>query len=553
MYAGVDYLIRWASTEHDRPLILCEYAHAMGNSTGNLFQYVDAWRAHRQLQGGFVWDWVDQGLRQPVPEAFRDRKQSVPAETFFAYGGDFGPPDVPSDDNFCMNGLVAADRTPHPGLTEVKHQYRPVRARLTEHTESRSVLEVENGYDFLTLNHLEMHAEWPGMKPFVIHVEDLPPGRRREITLRHSALPPGQPGEERFVDLSFRTLEKSAWAQKGFEVAHEQIELDVTPLAPLETAALPALAVTDTLDGVLVRGPEVSAFFDPALGTVTSLRLGETELLAAPLRPEFWRAPTDNDRGFRMPERWGVWQGAGAGWKPGPASVEQPDSTRVEITVPGRLPAVDSGLTLRFIVYGSGDVTVEAEFTPGTTVLPPMPRFGLRTSLPDGFEDLTWYGPGPGETYVDRLLGSPVGVWEATVDGLFTDYSEPQENGNRTATRWAALTRGDGTGLLVAALGQTEADRLDVSALHYSLEDLDRAKHTYELERSDTVHLLVGRQMGVGGDNSWGAQPHAEFQLPPVTRRIAVRLRPFRKTADGPGPMQLYGNRPKIAPPGTDR
>jgi beta-galactosidase len=548
MYASADYLVRWAAQPHDRPLILCEYAHAMGNSTGNLFKYLDAWRAHPQLQGGFIWDWVDQGLRRPVPEAYRSRKQLVPNQTFFAYGGDFGPPDVPSDDNFCMNGLVAADRTPHPGLNEVRYQYRPVRARMLESAAERSVLEVENAYDFLALDHLEARASWTGMKPFVMHVDQLEPGRKREITLRHSAFQGGEPGEERFFDLEFATTAATSWAPKGHVVAREQIPLGVVPFEPVALATMPALAVSDSAGGVRVAGQSFELFFDRGQGTITSLRLGGTELLAGGLKPEFWRAPTDNDRGFGMPERWGVWKEAGRSWEPGTALVAQPDSARVEIAVPGRLPALECGLTLRFEVFGSGDVTVEAELDPVAAGLSPMPRFALRMQVPGGFEQFTWFGPGPWETYRDRVQGAPVSIYEQTVDGLFTDYSEPQENGNRTGVRFASLTRGDGTGLLVAALDQTAEARLDVSALHYTLEDLERAKHTYELERTEEVNVLVGQVMGVGGDDSWGARPHPEFQLPAQPRRLVFRLRPFTESSGGAAAMRLYGR-----PPGSER
>jgi beta-galactosidase len=443
-----------------------------------------------------------------------------------------------------MNGLVASDRTPHPGLNEVRYQYRPVRTRLLEHESERSRLEVENAHDFITLDDLEVRAVWTGMQPFVMHFEQLDPGRKREINLRHSAFTGGEPGEERFLDLEYATTTASAWAPKGHVVSREQLPLGVVPLEPVSTAAMPALAVSDSAGGVRIAGESFEVFFDRTPGTLTSIRLGGTELLSGGLQPEFWRAPTDNDRGFRMPERWAIWKEAGRGWEPGTAVVTQTDSGRVAITVPGRLPDDLGSLTLNFTVFGSGDITVEAALEPGNTELSPMPRFALRFQVPGGFEDFTWYGPGPWETYRDRVQGAPVGLYEQTVDGLFTDYSEPQENGNRTGVRFASLTRPDGVGLLVAALAQDEEAWLDVSALHYTLEDLERAKHTYELERTGAVNLLVGRVMGVGGDNSWGARPHPEFQLPAGTRTIAFRLRPFTESGGGETARQLYGRPP---------
>jgi len=226
------------------------------------------------------------------------------------------------------------------------------------------------------------------------------------------------------------------------------------------------------------------------------------------------------------------------------AVVTQSDSARVAITVPGRLPDDIGNLTLSFAVFGSGDVTVTAVLEPGNTELPPSPRFGLRFQVPGGFEDFTWFGPGPWETYRDRVQGAPVGLYEQTVDGLFTDYSEPQENGNRSRVRFASLTRPDGVGLLVAALEQDEEAQLDVSALHYTLEDLEQARHTYELERTEAINLLVGQVMGVGGDDSWGARPHPEFQLPTSPRTITFRLRPYIESGGGETARQLYGRPP---------
>ena len=255
------------------------------------------------------------------------------------------------------------------------------------------------------------------------------------------------------------------------------------------------------------------------------------ELLAGPLRPDFWRAPNDNDRGSDMMKRLGVWRDAHRFLTVRSFRNETPAKGVVRLVLQADLASVNVALRRRLHVYGTGDLVVEASLDPGDTKLPDLPRFGMQAKLVPGHENLAWYGPGPEETYADRR-DRPVGVYQATVAGNYFPYSQPQETGNKVEVRWAALTSAAGGGLL--AVGQP---LLSVNALHHAAEDLDQAIHHHQLPaRPETYLNLDGKQMGLGGDDSWGALPLEKYRIKAAPMSYRFRLRPI-----GPGdsPMAL--------------
>jgi len=286
--------------------------------------------------------------------------------------------------------------------------------------------------------------------------------------------------------------------------------------------------------GITISGEDFVIGFNTATGTISSFVWQGTELLSSGPSPFFWRAPTDNDRGNEMPDRCAVWKAASSDWELEEATVLHPEPGRVVVRCSGALPAVSSSLDVTYTVLGSGEIVVEQNLEPGDRQLPELPRFGMQLSLPRGFETMTWYGRGPQESYWDRKTGASVGVYDGSVDTQFVDYSEPQENGAKTDVRWVALTNANGVGLL--AIG---APLLEVTALHYATEDLERAKHSYELTHLDeTVLTLDLHQTGVGGDDSWGARAHPEYTLVPrpYTYRFVLRgLSPDQRS-----PMDAY-------------
>ncbi|HHX28448.1 MAG TPA: DUF4981 domain-containing protein, partial [Firmicutes bacterium] len=289
MYAGPDYLARYASEPRERPFILCEYTHAMGNSNGDVWSYWNLIYEKKHLQGGFVWDWVDQGLRAPVPESYR--REGGPTE-FFAFGGDFGPRGTLSGQNFCMNGLVAADRTPHPGLYEISKIYQYVQVKPVDL--ARGQVELKNWYQFTNLDEIytgewALIADGRRLRGGSLGSLDIAPGESRVFTVDFGTITP-EPGVEYFLDLSFKLKRDESWAPAGFEQAWERFQLPIHTDAPaVDLTSLPELQVEDG-DSVVVSGNGFSVTVDKSVGSITSLKFGDVELVNQPLLPHFWRA-----------------------------------------------------------------------------------------------------------------------------------------------------------------------------------------------------------------------------------------------------------------------
>jgi len=555
MYARPKEIAAYASTPQTRPLILCEYAHAMGNSTGNLSEYWDLFYSHPQLQGGLVWDWVDQGIRTRIPAAGsrqdHPERRMLPGpeiqfgfrrvdktDTYLAFGGDFGPIDVPSDFNFCMNGLVNADRTPHPGLLVVKKNYQYVHARPVDL--ARGQVEITNWHDFTNLDDVlagrwTVQADGRTMATGVVPALKLGPRAKTTVALPLPAMTP-RPGVEYWLDLSFRLNQNTAWGGRiGDEMAFEQFRLPAAVVSASGPAtpggavgAAGALRLTDTTDAVTVAGALFTVVFDKRAGTISSLSYRGTELVKRGLLPDFWRAWTDNDRGAQLQTKLDVWRQASGAWKVDSMEAKQTGTGGVRIDVKASIPAIASTYTVSYTIYGTGDVVVDAAFTPGKSDLPMLPRFGLQMAMPAGFERVSWFGPGPEETYSDRNEAR-VGRYDGTVDEQWTDYSKPQENGNKTDVRWMAITNRQGVGLLAVGM-----PFLSAAVRHYTHDDMWNAKHTYEMTRRPEVYVnLDFKQMGVGGDDSWGALAHEPYQLPAKAYSYQFRLRPFATAIDG--------------------
>ncbi|MFH1573713.1 MAG: glycoside hydrolase family 2 TIM barrel-domain containing protein, partial [Acidobacteriota bacterium] len=518
MYMRIEGLLRYASRPQTRPLILCEYAHAMGNSVGNLQDYWDVIEREPFLQGGCIWDWVDQGLR----------KLTSDGRSFFAYGGDFG--DQPNDGNFLCNGLVQPDRRPNPHLQEVKKVYQYIRAAPEDL--SQGLIRVRNKYDFISLDSFD--AAWElSADGEVVQGGKLPRfslGPREEQVLRvpFSQPPPG-PGTEYRFKVAFALSRPALWADRGHIVAWDQFPLPVAPL-PLpaaDPASMPALQAAETADAVTVKGPDWQVAINRAGGALAAWEYGGRKLLSTPLVPNFWRVPTDNDVGNGMPARQAVWRTAGDDRRLVSLAVEQPQPQLVRITADFELSAGKSALRLTYYVFGSGDIVVESSFRPGMDLVD-LPRFGMQASVPGEFTNMRWYGRGPQETHWDRKSGAAIGVYSGSVVDQVHPYVRPQETGNKTEVRWMTLTNDAGEGILV--VGETE---LNVSVWPFTMLDLERAKHTYELPARNTVTANIDHaQMGVGGDDSWGARPHAAYTLPAKPYSYRFRLAPLSSEAE---------------------
>ncbi|MDZ7772225.1 MAG: glycoside hydrolase family 2 TIM barrel-domain containing protein [Balneolaceae bacterium] len=509
----------------DRPLILCEYAHAMGNSVGNLQDYWDVIEGHDHLQGGFIWDWVDQGLRATDAEG----------REYFTYGGDYG--DVPNDENFNINGLVDPDRTPQPELQEVKKVYQNI--EIVPADLERWRVEVRNQNFFRDLGYVDLtweltengHPVQSGTLPRL----RVPPQDQQVITLPVEEFEP-RPGAEYHLMVRARLAEDTPWAEAGHTVAwnQHQAPVDVPPAPKADPSAMPQMSVSEDPEAFTVEGEHFTVTVDKSTGNLSSFVWEGEERLRGPLTPNFWRVPNDNDQRNGMPDRLGAWKQAGPSRQVTDIRSEH-SLTGVRIYVQSELP-VGEGLpyTTTYTVLGSGDVLVEAELSHEDPELPVIPRFGMQLTLPAAYDQIAWFGRSPRETYFDRKTGAALGVWGMSVAGQAYTYVRPQENANHTGVRWMVLADQAGEGLLVEGL-----TTLYAGAWPYTMEELASASHMHELQSGGAVTLNIDlAQMGLGGDNSWGARPHEQYRLPVKPYRYAFRLRPL---TPGDNPRELLG------------
>ncbi|MBO0357958.1 DUF4981 domain-containing protein [Hymenobacter sp. BT186] len=507
MYPDMGSMKRYAAaTDKKRPYIMCEYSHAMGNSNGNFQEYWDLIRSKPHMQGGFIWDWVDQGLQT----------QTTDGRPFFAYGGDLGGYFLQNDENFCANGLVAADRTPHPGLWEVKKVYQDIRFTAAQPATGR--VTVVNGFSF---NNLEDYAfRWELLrngtlaKAGTMTVGKLAARQQKEVKL---PLPAMASGAEYVLNVFAVTKTAAPLVPAGHEVAREQFVL--TPAASYFTSvAAPAgkLDVKREGDKLTFSAGEVRGEFNTRQGRFTDYRLRNQWVMGGYPEPYFWRAPTDNDFGSNMPQNLGAWRTAHAARKVQRVTVGEQSAAGLPIKVEYRLADLDVPYTIDYLIGNDGAVQVTAAIDLTGKTLPEMPRFGMRLELPRSFNRMQYYGRGPWENYSDRSTAALLGTYQDSVNGQFTrNYIRPQENGYRTDVRWLTLTNAEGLGLRVEGMGQP----ICFSALPFRTEDLDpglskKQQHPTDVKMRNSVTLQVDlKQRGVGGDNSWGALPHEQYRL----------------------------------------
>jgi len=505
----------------DRPVILCEYAHAMGNGPGLLKEYWETFYKYPRLQGGCVWEWLDHGIRKRAPDGTE----------YFAYGGDFG--DQPNDGNFVADGLLFPDRTPSPGLVEYKKIIEPVKVEALDLVAGR--VKITNRFDFITLGHLRMHwtivADGVPLKSGDMPAPPIAPRKSMTVNLPYKLPARPEAGVEYRLNLQFSLASATQWAPAGHEVAWAQFRLPLwkSPVA-LKTAGMPALKVNDRGNSIRVEGGEFEIEFDKVFGIVSSWSWDGAELLARGPRLNFWRATTDNDRGgWNRKSDDNLWRDAGLHWLQ--HRIDSVDCRAIgksvaRIAVKSRIapPVSDKSFECEYIytVYGTGDVTLELSGVPRGDWPAMLPRIGIQMELKKRFDRVTWYGRGPGESYEDSKEANRFGVYNSTVDGLYTPYVFPQENGNRADVRWVALA--DRSGLGIMAQGDP---LLNFSAHWFTTGDLDKARHTYELKKRDFITLNLDHRQNGLGSASCGPGTLEKYLLKTAPFRFSLRLRPF--------------------------
>ncbi len=538
MYATIDHIIKYAEKAKDKPLIQCEYAHAMGNSVGNLQDYWDAIEKYDMLQGGCIWDWVDQGILTTNEKG----------EKYWAYGGDFGPKDVWTDGNFCCNGLVNPDRAPHPSLFEVKKVYQYVGFKAIDINKGRFVL--INKYDFLNLNNFafDWRIEADGIKTAEGKLPslDVPAHGKTEVSIPIDLKP--EPGKEYFIIISAKTLTATDLIPVGHEVAYEQFKLNT--YAPAKSISVEGkLTLEKGTEKAIIKGTDFAVTFDLIKGALSSLVFEGKEMLNDGKGPEpnFWRSPTDNDFGNGLDKRCKVWRKAGENRKLITSKANQISENQVNVELTFDIPGLEGETVAKYEsvykVYGNREIEVSNKFKAIAKNLPEIPRMGMNLQLAREYENMQWLGRGPQENYCDRNTGSLVGLYDGKVKDQYWAYIRPQENGNKTDVRWVAFTNNDGNGLLSIGL-----PLLSVSAHHNIMEDFESPvrtigriyegkevvnRHINDVKERNLVSVnLDYKQMGVGGDNSWGARTHPQYLLTDPVYNYSFRLKMIKKGDD---------------------
>lgn len=453
-----------------------------------------------------------------------------------SFGGDWQdiPAGNPNNKNFCANGLVSADRTPQPELVQLKYMYQDI--EMKNHDILNGQIKVENEHLFTNVN--AYAGSWELLEDgkviqsgdFTEEELDIAPLTETVLNIPFEK-PELKAGAEYFVNVRFALKEDTSWAAAGHEVASAQFHLPYTvPAAePLAEESLGTLTLEEQEDAAVVTGETFTLTFNKKTGTIDSFVFQDTELIENGPIPNFWRAPTDSDLGYFSQLTLATWRYAGEDRQIAEVSVDAETPGKVVFTVTSKLPTtVASDYQQVYTVYGTGDVQITSTLTPGSADLPMLPEVGNLLTLPKEFKNIAWYGRGPEENYIDRQSGYEVGLYQSTVEDFFVEYIKPQETGNRTDVRWVSITNDQGVGLLA------KADRtMEFNALAYTPEELSNALHPYLLPESDhVVWRLNYKQMGLGGDNSWGAMPLSRYQIPAnQTYEYTYTLKPIA-TAD---------------------
>lgn len=505
MYAPISWIVdKWVGTDADRPFIWCEYSHAMGNSSGNFKEYWDLVRGNRQIQGGFIWDWMDQGIA----------KYSEDGTKFWAYGGHFEPEGIYTDGNFCFNGLVNPDLTPHPGLFEVKKVYQNIHFK--DLKISDGTITILNEHFFSNLD--TYLVRWEVLKNGKIietgtfNPTGVSPQSEKIFNLGLKNFNP-EKGHEYFLNLYALQGENTQMVPFGHEVASEQFALTEFETTRNIPSSFNKISVKDASNSIEIIGTNFTVNVSKKTGAITSYKLNNYELINDPLVPTFWRAPTDNDFGNRMQIRADVWKEAMNNGTLESIHPNQVSQSELTIHTTLKLPTVEGTIDMVYNIYGNGEIKVDYTFKSNKTDLPEIPRIGVVFRMPNEFDNLEYYGRGPWENYIDRNTAAFVGMYQSKVADQYVVYGRPQENGHKTDTRWLTLKNQFGLGFKIKANDQP----IEFNTLHHSTEDFDEGKKKssrtpIDVKKRDFVEVHIDtKMMGLGGDNSWGAKPHKPY------------------------------------------
>ena len=524
MYYPHEALEKYA-VEGKKPLIQCEYAHAMGNSMGGFKEYWDIYRKYPTLQGGFIWDFVDQSPRWTNEDGIE----------IFGYGGDFNPYDI-SDTNFCDNGLIAPDRSLHPHMQEVKRVQQSIWTTPLDIPSGRYQIYNENFFTDLSnyIMNWEVVDNGVPVKSGVIENISAAPQSTAEIIIPYGPL---DSTGELFLNVGYSLKNSEGVLPAGTELAREQIALNEMKAPDLKIAnieirgrEIPLSIDTTNKNVVKVAGKDFSIDFNRNTGFISKYVVNGTAMIekGAQLTPNFWRAPTDNDFGADLQKKNRVWKNPGLTLTS--LSSDKTAEGLVNIVAEYNIKEVNATLILNYLINNVGEIllTQEMKAAKGTQV-PDLFRFGVQMPMPVKFDRIDYYGRGPEENYIDRKFGYDIGLYSQTVEQQFHPYIRPQETGTKSDVRFWQQTDASGKGLEFISNRPFYA-----SALNYSIESLDEGltkvqRHSPEVKKADYVNLLIdGYQAGVAGVNAWGALPLPQHRLKYQDLKFEVLIKPIR-------------------------
>ena len=517
MYTSVENVKKFLAEHKEKPFIMCEYTHAMGNSCGAMHKYTDLTDTEPRYQGGFIWDYIDQSILK------KDRY----GKDFQAYGGDFL--ERPTDYNFSGNGICyGGDRDPSPKMQEVKFNYQNISILF----EKEGKFTVVNKNLFANTDRFRCVAvlQKNGVVVKKQEIETaVPPLSTKDYEIPFAILRADDkdqkkdPDAEYTLTVSFRLKEDMSWADAGHEVAFGQ---KIYKKIPAFHASEKPIRVVHGKVNIGVKGEDFDCLFSMLSGGLVSYRYAGKEMIEKIPMPNFWRAPVDNDNGSMAPARYAQWKIAsmyishrnGGMFDNVPTKVEEKDNT-VTVTYTYFMPTTPAGkCQVSYTVFGDGTIETKLMYDP-VEGLPDMPEFGMMFQFNADYDNLTWYGMGPEETYADRRHGAKLGIYSSKVADNMAKYLVPQECGNKVGVRYARIADAKGRGMMF------EGDELSFSALPYTPHELENAAHVYELPQvHHTIVRVALAQMGVGGDDSWGSLVHPEYHID-VTKPLEFTFR----------------------------
>jgi beta-galactosidase len=511
-YLHPDTLKKLGERIKDKPVFMREYAHVMGNSGGNLQEYWEMIHADPSLAGAAIWEWVDQGLARKKDGSslkYGDNPASLQLQDdeYWAYGGDFG--DQPNDGNFCIKGLVASDRVPYPHYYEVQKVYQPVDFQIID--ASLPKIKVINRYDFTSLGQVDLVYEYlsngKSVQIGILDGRSILPGQSAEIRIpqlnANNIL-----NSEICLNLYARLKKATCWATGGFCVAREQFVLK-SYAYPNIMALGNEMQTKESDTEIVVQNDSFSARFSKKSGAMLSWKVQQKEMLKGPLEPYFWKPANDNQKMSGFEREQGKWKTAGEKRIVEKMEIIKKDGI-VSLRFNMNLPSIGASYQLIYQLNGEGKILVNAAYQPSCDTIPLIPKFGMRLQIPDDFTTVNWYGRGPWENYPDRKTALLIGIYELKLENFITNYPAPQDNANRCDVRWFAFSEQNERSIKVTGL-----QPLCFRAWPYTEDDLEKAKHPFDLPKRDFINLNIDLNIhGVGGNDTWGAKTMEKYTIP---------------------------------------